>query len=194
EYARRMGLPVRSILMPVNENNEFSVFLQSGIYKKISPSIACLSNAMNVGNPSNLSRFFELYGGTIDRNGIVHQQPQIEELRKKVFSVSVSDEETRHTIKRIYTRYGVVLEPHGAVAWQGLETYLEQNGDFPLCVSLETAHPAKFPEEVERLLGIKLKLPISMKGLEDRTGEPITMSANYEEFKCYLKDTLPSIG
>ncbi|PIP05783.1 MAG: threonine synthase [Syntrophobacterales bacterium CG_4_8_14_3_um_filter_49_14] len=190
EYARRMGLPVAKLVMPTNENNEFPRFLETGIYEKISPSRACLSNAMNVGHPSNLARFFDLYGGTVDRNGAVHRYPDREAMRRHIFSVSISDQETRETIRRVYHHRGVVLEPHGAVGWRGLEVYLERFGDFPLCVSLETAHPAKFPEEVEVLLGIPLELPQSMRDLDKRTGEPLALSRDYKLFKAFLQDTL----
>ncbi|MBW2649154.1 MAG: threonine synthase, partial [Deltaproteobacteria bacterium] len=135
EYARRMGLPVQRLIMPTNENDEFPRFLEKGVYEKLSPSLACLSNAMNVGHPSNLARFFELYGGTVDRTGEVHVYPDIETIRKNIYSVSISDEETKKCIKKTYERYSVILEPHGAVGWRGLEAYLEQCGDFPLCVS-----------------------------------------------------------
>jgi len=172
EYARRMGLPVRTLVMPTNENDEFPRFLDTGVYAKISPSRACLSNAMNVGHPSNLARFFDLYGGTVDRGGRVWKRPDRDEMRRRIFSVSVSDDETRRTIRRVYDTFGVVLEPHGAVGWKGLETWLARHGDFPLCVSLETAHPAKFPEEVRAILGIDPELPPSMQDLDTRTGEP----------------------
>ena len=185
-----MGFPVAKLVMPTNENDEFPMFLETGIYEKISPSRACLSNAMNVGHPSNLARFFDLYGGTVDRNGAVHRYPDREAMRRHIFSVSISDQETRETIKRVYHRYGVVLEPHGAVGWRGLEVYLERFGDFPLCVSLETAHPAKFPEEVETLLGITLELPQAMRDLDKRTGEPLVLSRDYKLFKAFLQDTL----
>ncbi len=75
EYARRMGLPVRMLVMPTNENDEFPNYLRTGVYEKVSPSRACLSNAMNVGHPSNLARFFELYGGTVDRTGACTPAP-----------------------------------------------------------------------------------------------------------------------
>jgi len=186
EYAGRMGLPVKKLVMPTNENNEFPRFLESGVYEKISPSRACISNAMNVGHPSNLARFFDLYGGTVDRGGAVHRYPDIEEMGRHIFSVSISDEDTRKTIKRICDRYGVLLEPHGAVGWRGLEIYLERFGDFPLCVSLETAHPAKFPDEIQNLLDMIPDIPQSMKDLDQRTGEPFMLSGNYDEFRNYL--------
>ncbi len=190
EYARRMGLPVERLVMPTNENDEFPRFLETGVYEKVSPSKACLSNAMNVGHPSNLARFFDLYGGTVDRNGVVHRMPDIAEMRKRIYSVSISDRETKKTIKRIYDQYKVLLEPHGAVGWRGLEVYLELFGDTPLCVSLETAHPAKFPDEIRELLAIEPDLPQGMKDLDSRSGQPVFLPADYGEFSTYLLNRL----
>jgi threonine synthase len=194
EYARRMGLPVRTLVMPTNENDEFPRFLDTGIYEKVSPSRACISNAMNVGNPSNLARFFDLYGGTVDRAGIVHKTPDVDEMRRRIFSITVSDAETRATIREVYERYGVVLEPHGAVGWRGLEAYLEGCGDIPLGVALETAHPAKFPDEIRVLLGFTPELPQSLKGIDGRTGEPVALSGVYDEFKSFLRRTLKTFA
>ena len=190
EYARRLGLPVKKLVMPTNENDEFPRFLAAGRYEKVSPSRACLSNAMNVGHPSNLARFFELYGGTVDRTGIVHRNPDIGAMRKNIYSVSISDEVTRQCIRETYDTYGVILEPHGAVGWRGLEIYLEETGDFPFCVSLETAHPAKFPDEIIELIGITPQLPDSMKDIDQREGEPIELPGDYEGFRAYLRDNL----
>ncbi|MEA1971622.1 MAG: threonine synthase [Thermodesulfobacteriota bacterium] len=192
EYARRMGLPVKKLLMPTNENYEFPRFLKEETYEKLSPSLACISNAMNVGHPSNLARFFELYNGTVDRTGTVHRYPDIGAMKKNIFSVSISDEETKECIKKTYERYGIILEPHGAVGWRGLEIYLEQYGDFPLCVSLETAHPAKFPDEIVELLGITPGVPDSLKGIDERKGESAKLPADYKIFREYLRDNLRS--
>jgi threonine synthase len=181
-----MGLPVEKLVMPTNENDEFPRFLETGVYEKVSPSRACLSNAMNVGHPSNLARFFDLYNGTVDRTGIVRLIPNLDEMRKNIYSVSISDRETKKTIKRIYDQYRVLLEPHGAVSWRGLEVYLELYGDKPLCISLETAHPAKFPEEIRELLGINPDLPQGMKDIDERSGEPVLLSADYGELRKYL--------
>ena len=190
EYARRMGLPVEKLVMPTNENNEFPRFLETGVYEKVSPSRACLSNAMNVGHPSNLARFFDLYDGTVDRTGIVHRIPNLDEMRKHIYSVSISDRETTKTIKRIYDQYRVLLEPHGAVGWRGLEVYLELTGDVPLCISLETAHPAKFPDNIRELLGINPDLPQSMKDIDERSGEPVLLTNHYGKFRKYLQQNL----
>jgi threonine synthase len=186
EYARRMGLPVERLVMPTNENDEFPRFLETGIYEKVSPSRACLSNAMNVGHPSNLARFFDLYGGTVDRTGHVHRLPDITEMRKQIHSVSISDRETKKTIKRVYDQYRVLIEPHGAVGWRGLEVYLELFGDRPLCISLETAHPAKFPDEIRELLGINPDLPPSLADIDRRSGEPVLLPADYGALKGHL--------
>jgi threonine synthase len=190
EYARRMGIPVAKLIMPTNENDEFPSYLKTGTYRKVTPSRACISNAMNVGHPSNLARFFELYGGNVDRIGYVHRYPDIEEMRQHIFSVSIADNETRQTIKDIYERYRIVLEQHGAVGWAGLEKYFRTVSQKLLAVSLETAHPAKFPEEIEKLLGIIPELPASMKGIDQRQGSAVEMTNSYDNFKIYLQNNL----
>jgi len=190
EYARRMGLPVATLVMPTNENDEFPVYLATGKYHKVSPSRACISNAMNVGHPSNLARFFDLYGGTVDRLGQVHKYPDLDEMRKHIFSVSITDAKTRETIRSVYERYGVILEQHGAVGWAGLEEYLKGAPSTGLAICLETAHPAKFPEEIQALLGLSPEPPESMKNLEQRTGSASPMSSDYEDFKKYLQKHL----
>ena len=190
EYARRMGLPVAKLVMPTNENDEFPVFLATGKYNKVSPSRACISNAMNVGHPSNLARFFELYGGTVDRVGSVHRYPNIEEMRRHIYSVTVSDKQTRETIKSVYDRYHVILEQHGAVGWAGLEAYFKTMPDKNLAICLETAHPAKFPEEIEQLLGITPQRPQSMKDIDRRKGSAINITNDYDAFKDYLQKKL----
>ena len=190
EYARRMGLPVAKLIMPTNENDEFPVYLETGKYLKVSPSRACISNAMNVGHPSNLARFFDLYGGTVDRTGNVHRYPDLEEMRRRIFSVSISDELTRRTLKSVYDRYRVILEQHGAVGWAGLESYFKKTGDDRLAICLETAHPAKFPDEIKSLLGIDPELPESMKDLARREGSAVDISSDFNSFKVYLKNHL----
>ncbi len=188
EYAQRMGLPIEKIIVVTNENNEFPVFMETGKYSKISPSRACLSSAMNVGHPSNLARLFELYGGNVDKDGKVWEEPNTIRMGRNIFSVSVSNEETRQAIKNAHKQYGVIFEPHGAVGWRGLEifqSHYPQLDDF-IQVCLETAHPAKFPEEIKGLLGIDPELPDSLKSIDQRTGEPIIMPTKYEELKKYL--------
>jgi len=190
EYARRMGLPVSKLIMPTNENDEFPIYLATGKYNKVSPSRACISNAMNVGHPSNLARFFDLYGGSVDRVGQVHKYPDLEEMRRHIFSVSVNDAQTRETIKSVYKRYKVILEQHGAVGWAGLEEYLKTAPEQKLAICLETAHPAKFPDEIVNLLGLTIPVPESMKNIDQRKGSAVAMSNDYDDFKRFLQKNL----
>ncbi|MBP7342583.1 MAG: threonine synthase, partial [Syntrophaceae bacterium] len=126
----------------------------------------------------------------VDRAGVVHRYPDLAEMRRRIFSVSVTDEQTRRTIKSVYDRYRVILEQHGAVGWAGLEAYQKKSGDTKLAICLETAHPAKFPEEIKSLLGIDPELPESMKDLACREGGAVNMSREFLVFKRYLQDTL----
>ena len=190
--ATQMGLPVKKFIISTNQNDEFPNYLSTGIYNKIEPSINCLSSAMNVGHPSNLARLVALYNGQMNEEGIISKQADLDKMRKDIFSVSVSDNETKEIIKKVYDRHKVILEPHGAVGWAGLTHYLaENNSDIQkdqLCVSLETAHPAKFPEEIRSLLNIDPVLPDSLKGLENKTEYCLNMKNDYSEFKQFLKN------
>lgn len=191
-FAMRMGLPVRKFVIATNENDEFPKYLASGIYSKIEPSKNCISSAMNVGHPSNLARLVDLYGGIMDEKGNILKPGDMETMRKKIWSVSITDEQTRKTIKEAYDTYGVVLEPHGAVGWAGLMDYLKADtllGPDPLCVSLETAHPAKFPQEIMKILSIDPELPRSLQGIEEKHEQFEEISNEYEDFKKYLLET-----
>ena len=184
--AREMGLPVEKFVVATNENDEFPRFLASGKYKPIRPSKECISNAMNVGNPSNLARLIHMYGGFLDEKGVLRKNPRLEELHKDFYSVSVSDEETRNAIKEVYDRYAMMLEPHGAVGWAGLAAYLKESGWRELSVCLETADPAKFPEEIVRVLGVTPKTPESMRGLQRKREYYEQIPSDYAALKKRL--------
>ncbi len=186
ELMRRMGLPVKKLILATNDNDEFPRFLKTGLYEKISPSLDCLSNAMNVGHPSNLARFFDLYGGTVDKNGVVYKPPDRQVMLEHLYSTSVSDDETRAAIKRVHERLKAVLEPHGAVGWVGLERYRAETGDLAPAGALETAHPAKFPETIREVIGIDPEPPPSLRDLADREGEAIPMHNDYAALKKLL--------
>lgn len=185
--AMRMGLPVRRFVVATNENDEFPVFMRTGIYKPIRPSRNCISNAMNVGHPSNLARVFALYGGWMDEKGVVRREPDLDAMRRDMFAVSVSDDETRKTIKEVYERHGVLLEPHGAVGWAGLMRYFEEVERWEPSVSLETADPAKFPEEIIRVLGVTPPLPRAMAELDSLEEHIEKIDGSYESLKSYLR-------
>jgi threonine synthase len=181
--AKRMGLPIKKFIAATNENNEFQNFLETGTYKKIAPSKNCISNAMNVGHPSNLARIISLYGGQMDENGTITKMPNLATIKEDFFACSTTDKETEKTIENAYKNNKLLLEPHGAVAWNGLEQYLASTKETSPCVSLETADPAKFPKEIEKLLSIKPKIPKSMKKIDTKKEYFETIEASLEELK-----------
>lgn len=185
--ALKMGLPVKKFVAATNENDEFPCFMQTGVYEPIRPSKNCISNAMNVGHPSNLARLFYLYGGQMDETGRVTGQPDLTAMREDIYAVSVTDEETRQTIQEAYSRHKVLLEPHGAVGWAGLMRYLNEFGDWSPAVSLETADPAKFPDEIVRLTGVNPPLPSAMASLDELEEHYLSMDGSYASLKDYLK-------
>ncbi len=185
--AREMGLPVAKFIISTNSNNEVPGYLTTGIYKIINPSVRCISSAMNVGHPSNLARIIALYGGLMDEKGVIIREPDLEKLRSDFYGIGVSDEETRETMRECHRKYGILLEPHGAVAWRGLESYrsLYKTANM-LAVSLETAHPAKFPEELRHIPGVSVEIPDSLIGINDRKEDFIKIENNYGKLKDYI--------
>ncbi|WP_406661777.1 threonine synthase [Methanolobus sp. ZRKC3] len=188
--AKNMGLPVKKILTSVNENDEVPIFLNTGKYEKIEPSRNSLSNAMNVGHPSNLARLIAIYGGVMDENGTIHKMPDMDKLRNDIVSISVTDEETKATVKDFYENKNILIEPHGAVGIKGLLDYRKNTGDDTLAVTLETAHPAKFPAEVSSIIGIDPEPPQSLKEIESKEEKMDFLDTDYENFKEYLKEKL----
>ena len=185
--AREMGLPVKKIIASVNDNDAFPKFLATGNYQKICPSRNSLSNAMNVGHPSNLARLVAVYGGRMDETGKIHKLPDLVAMRRDIFSTSVSDKHTVAGIQDFWNKYQLLLEPHGAVAWQG---FLDWNAVEPLggapAVIVETANPAKFPEEVEKVVGWPPDVPPAMTAAIQLPEDYDRMGADYEVFKTYL--------
>ncbi len=182
------GLPVARFVVATNENDEVPRFLETGRYEKIEPSKKCISNAMNVGHPSNFARVVDLYGGWMDEKGNVIEMPDMERMRSDLFGVSIDDERTRRTIVEAYRSHEVLLEPHGAVGWAGLEEFLDTDSSARdlTSISLETAHPAKFPEEIHSLLGIEPSVPPSLEGLDRKSERYDEMETDYRAFKDYL--------
>jgi threonine synthase len=185
---KHLGLPIEKFIIAVNDNDEFPKLIQTHQYHKIEPSRNSLSNAMNVGHPSNLARLIQLYGGNMDEKGNILQHPNYDNLSKDIYTESISNEDTKSTIKEVYENYKVLLEPHGSVGWTSLQNYLKKYGDEKeqIYVCLETAHPAKFPSSIIELLDIDPELPISMQNLDDKTEAFDTIENNYESFKSYL--------
>jgi threonine synthase len=171
-FAKQMGLPVSKIICGVNENREFPEFLESGQYV-VRPSVKSPSSAMIVSHPSNLMRLIDFYGGhmfderdpatgQIVKPGIIDKMPDIDMMRQDIISMGVSNPQHYRTMKEVYDKYGVMLDPHGAVGWRTLEVFL--NGQHTQrAIIYETADPGKFPEDVEKAIGIIPELPPGMK-------------------------------
>ena len=188
--AHKMGLPVEKFVVSTNENDEVPEYFRTNIYKTIVPSINCISSAMNVGHPSNMSRIIELYGGAMNEKGVILKSPDTGMLKKDMWAISISDEKTKETIIKAWKEHKLLLEPHGAVGWAAMTEFLNDHKKFDnqeqLCVSLETAHPAKFPKEINELLGFDPELPDSLKGLDNKPEFMKKSSNNYPDFKNFL--------
>jgi threonine synthase len=188
--ARHMGLPVKKFVISTNENDEVPLYFNEGFYKTIVPSRNCISSAMNVGHPSNMARIIALYGGQMDEKGNIIENPDNIRLKKDMSAVSVTDNETRDTIKSIYERHKIMLEPHGSVGWTGLQKYFaanpEENNPYQLSTTLETAHPAKFPQEIQSILGFDPALPKSLMDLDNREEKMYPLKGDYASFKKFL--------
>ncbi|HEX8733850.1 MAG TPA: threonine synthase [Pyrinomonadaceae bacterium] len=165
------GLPAEKFIAACNANDAVPRFLQSGNFQS-KPSVATLSNAMDVGNPSNFVRILEIF----DNDYL--------SLKDKMEARSISDESTANAMRDVYEKYNYVLDPHGAVGFCALEKYLEKNpsekGFF-----LETAHPVKF-DSVEKIVGTTGETPEAVRDLLNREKQSVEIKANYEDLKEIL--------
>lgn len=170
--ANKSGLPVEHFIAACNVNDILPHFLQTGIYiPKVAK--ATLSNAMDVGDPSNFVRIMELF------------EQKISDLKLMISSISVDDATTKETIKNIFEKYDYVLDPHGAVGFVALQKYLQhdQNGKG---IFLETAHPFKFSEIVEKAIHTKVTTPENVKYLLNKKKQSIKMNADFKFLKEWL--------
>ncbi|HEX7904322.1 MAG TPA: threonine synthase [Chitinophagaceae bacterium] len=170
--ANRSGLPVDHFIAACNVNDIVSDYLQTQELKP-KQAIATLSNAMDVGNPSNFVRILEIFH---------HKFP---ELKNKLSSYSITDAETIQTIQDVYDNHRYLLDPHGAVGYLSLQRYLDKNAGSK-GLFLETAHPVKFPEAVEKIIGRSIDIPASIKSVMDKDKKSITIEADYHQLKDYL--------
>ena len=170
--AYHSGLPVTHFIAACNANSVVPDYLKSGEYKPAKAK-ATLSNAMDVGDPSNFVRVLELFNH------------HIEPLKQVMSSVSISDEETASTIRLVYDKYKYLLDPHGAIGWLALHRYLQQHpGNSG--IFLETAHPVKFYDVVEKVIGEKVIVPDSVKAVLNKKKSAVKISADYDSLKQYL--------
>jgi threonine synthase len=188
--ARELGLPVKKFIIATNENNEVLEYLRTGTYNIINPSINCISSAMNVGHPSNLARIIALYGGIMNKEGEILKAPDLQRMRKDFSGFSVTDDETRKTIADFFRLYGSLIEPHGAVAWKGMQMFRNMNPDYAddkqLFISLETAHPSKFREEIVKILGFSPSVPEQLARIDALKENFVKMENNYDLLKEFI--------
>ncbi len=170
--AKKMGLPIEHFVAATNVNDTVPRFLENGIYDP-KPSKATISNAMDVGNPSNFIRIQEMY------------QNDLEQFKKDFSSFTFSDAETLTAMKTIYDTNGYIAEPHGAVGYLGLKKELE-NYPNAIGVFLETAHPIKFLDTVESALNITLPIPIQIETVLGKEKVSVKIKT-YEDLRNFLK-------
>ena len=169
-FGHEMGLPVKRFIAANNANDVFFNYLQTGRYEP-KPSIQTLANAMDVGDPSNFARIYELYGKSHER------------ITSLISGATYSDEQIKQTMRQCYAETGYVLDPHGACGYQALKELLQPGETGVFC---ETAHPAKFKEKVDEILGIDTPIPDRLAAFMKGTKQSVPMSKDFSDFKQFL--------
>ncbi|MBC7949546.1 MAG: threonine synthase [Chitinophagaceae bacterium] len=170
--ARQSGLPLAHMIAACNANDVVPKYMSTREFTA-KPAVATLSNAMDVGNPSNFIRILELFR---------HYFPELE---KSLTAVSITDQETRATIKKVFKQYQYVLDPHGAIGYLALQRYMEKNG-VDKGLFLETAHPLKFPEALDDVTQTGIELPEYVREILTRKKQSISMKPEYPLLRDYL--------
>jgi len=172
--AWKMGLPVEHFIAATNVNDTVPEFLKTGVYQA-KPSVATLSNAMDVGDPSNWVRIADLFKG------------ELEALKAQVTGYSYNDEQTLQAIKFIYDNYHYIACPHTAIAWQALRDWQQDNYKRDIAgVFLSTAHPCKFPDVYPESIADKVDVPEQVKDLHKRKKHAVALGKDFAGFKEYL--------
>jgi threonine synthase len=170
-FGKKMGLPIKRFIAANNENDIVYNYLKTGQYKP-RPSVATIANAMDVGDPSNFARILDLYD---------HSH---EAIKAEMTGYRYSDAEIQEVVKDVYHKYGYLTDPHGATAYKALDESLQ---DGEVGVFLETAHPAKFTETVEKIIGLgKVNLPEKLAAFMKGEKQTVPLSKDFEAFKKYL--------
>jgi threonine synthase len=174
--AQRMGLPVRRFVAATNVNDVLPEYLRTGIYRA-RPATSTLSNAMDVGDPSNFPRLLELHGGDLAA------------MRQNLEGIAVGERETRATIRAAYERTGYLLDPHGAVGYAAGDQYGRASGTDAPIISLATAHPGKFGQAIAGELGFEPPLPEAFRDWEKWPRKVETLpDTRYETFREFLME------
>ena len=173
--AAAMGLPVHRFIAATNANDVVPEYLQTGLYFPRA-SVQTISNAMDVGSPSNFARMEVLYKG------------DLAQFRRHITGYTFTDEETRKAIRQVYQQHGYLLDPHGAVAYSGARQFLSECHEQAIAVFLETAHPAKFKEVMEDTLGEEIAIPARLQEFAEKEEHIVQMQNSFEELKAILSE------
>lgn len=169
-FGHEMGLPIDRFIAANNANDVFYNYLQTGQYNP-KPSVQTLANAMDVGDPSNFARIYDLYGKSHER------------ISKLISGATYSDEQIAETMRQCYNETGYILDPHGACGYRALKEGLREGEIGVFC---ETAHPAKFKEKVDAILGTDIEIPARLRAFMDGEKQSVEMSKDFADFKQYL--------
>jgi threonine synthase len=169
-FGHEMGLPISRFIAANNANDVFYEFLQTGKYNP-RPSVQTLANAMDVGDPSNFARIYDLYGKSHEK------------ISSLISGATYSDEQIADTMRHCYKETGYVLDPHGACGYQALKDGLKPGEVGIFC---ETAHPAKFKEKVDAILGTDIEIPERLQAFMKGQKQSVPMTKDFQDFKAYL--------
>ena len=169
-FAKRMGLPVKRFVAANNANDIFYNYLQTGKYCP-QPSKQTLANAMDVGDPSNFARILDLYAN------------QWADIKADISGATYTDDRIREAMRQCYEATGYVLDPHGACGWRALKELLQPS---EVGVFLETAHPAKFKEKVDDILGTDIAIPERLQAFMRGKKQSVEMANDFDAFKSFL--------
>ena len=171
-FGRKMGLPVKRFIAANNANDIFYNYLQTGKYEP-KASIQTLANAMDVGDPSNFARIYDLHNGS-------H-----ETITEYISGATYKDEQIRATMQQCYNETGYTLDPHGACGYQALKDLLKEGEVGVFC---ETAHPAKFKEKVDEIIGIDVEIPERLADFMKGTKQSVPLGKDFAGFKKFLME------
>ena len=172
-FSKFMGLPVRKFVASTNANDTVPRYMETGVYSP-KPSVETISNAMDVGNPSNINRILDIYNYDINL------------IKNDIFSCSFSDEKTKDKILKILKNYEYVIDPHSAVGLLGLEKFHNLNNCKNPSICLSTAHPSKFSDIIEPLIKSNVDMPDRLKDLMSKEKRSIKINNDFDEFSDYL--------
>ena len=177
-FGHEMGLPIKRFIAANNANDIFYKYLQTGKYEP-KASVQTLANAMDVGDPSNFARIINLYS----ENGKLDETATHKRITSLISGAAYSDDQIRETMRQCFSETGYVLDPHGACGYRALQENLCPGEVGVFC---ETAHPAKFKEKVDQILGIDIDIPTRLRAFMEGEKQSVAMSKDFADFKSYL--------